>query len=53
MRDGLQVAVLVDFDNVVRGDLYTEIDAEDALFRLGSELGPRIKRLFQDSSTHP
>jgi hypothetical protein len=43
---GLQVEVLVDFDNVVAEPVRTELDAEGALSTLAGDLGPRLNRLF-------
>lgn len=43
---GLQIEVLVDFDNVVADPVRTELDAESALSTLAGDLGPRLYRMF-------
>lgn len=43
--DGQQIAVIVDFDNVIDFPIYTEIDAANALSTIASDLGPRMPRV--------
>lgn len=43
---GLQIEVLVDFDNVIAEPVRTELDAESALSTLAGDLGPRLDTMF-------